>query len=62
MSNRKKVVSAFIWDFIGKIANHGVSFVISVILARLLSPEDFGLIAMVNVIFLVVLNFKQPSV
>ncbi len=49
-SLRKKGINAFLWDFIGKIANHGVSFVISIILARLLSPEEFGLIAMINVI------------
>ncbi len=41
---------AFIWDFFGKIATHGVSFIVSIFLARLLEPADFGLVAMVMVI------------
>ena len=41
---------AFIWDFAGKMANQGMGFVVSIFLARLLEPSDFGLIAMVMVI------------
>jgi len=41
---------AFIWDFFGKMAIHGMAFVVSIFLARLLEPSDFGLIAMVMVI------------
>ncbi len=41
---------AFIWDFSGKMAMHGMGFVVSIFLARLLEPSDFGLIAMVMVI------------
>lgn len=39
-----------VWDFAGKIAGQTVMFVISIFLARLLSPQDFGLLAMVNVV------------
>lgn len=42
--------AAFIWDFGGKLARHGMSFIVSMILARLLTPADFGLVAMVMVI------------
>ena len=41
---------AFIWDFSGKMAMHGMGFVVSIFLARLLEPSDFGLVAMVMVI------------
>jgi len=41
---------AFIWDFFGKMATHGMGFVVSIFLARLLEPSDFGLIAMIMVI------------
>ena len=41
---------AFIWDFSGKIAMQGTGFIVSIFLARLLEPSDFGLIAMVMVI------------
>ena len=41
---------AFIWDFSGKMAMHGMGFIVSIFLARLLEPSDFGLVAMVMVI------------
>lgn len=41
---------AFFWDFTGKLAQHGMGFVVSIFLARLLEPSDFGLVAMVMVI------------
>lgn len=43
-------IKAFIWDFSGKLATHGASFVVTIFLARLLVPADFGLIAMIMVI------------
>lgn len=45
-----KTKKAFAWDFSGRMISQGVSFIISMFLARLLTPADFGLIAMVNVI------------
>jgi len=41
---------AFAWDFTGKMVTQGMSFIVSIFLARLLEPTDFGLIAMVMVI------------
>ena len=41
---------AFIWDFFGKMTTYGMGFVVSIFLARLLEPSDFGLVAMVMVI------------
>lgn len=49
-SLKQQGTKAFIWDFLGKLSTHGMSFVISIFLARLLDPSDFGLIAMVMVI------------
>ena len=49
-SLKEQGVKAFIWDFAGKMANQGMGFVVSIFLARLLEPSDFGLIAMVMVI------------
>ena len=51
MDNLKaKAKTAFIWDFLGKFARNGMGFIVSIFLARLLEPSDFGLIAMVMVI------------
>ncbi len=50
---KQKTVKAFIWDFIGKGAGQFVHFVTSIILARILLPEDFGLLAMITIIITV---------
>jgi len=47
---KAKAKTAFIWDFFGKIARNGMGFIVSIFLARLLEPSDFGLIAMVMVL------------
>ena len=47
---KQKSIKAFAWDFSGKIANQSVSFIVSIFLARLLSPSDFGMLAMVYVV------------
>jgi len=41
------IAKGIVWDFLGKASYQGVGFVISIFLARLLFPEDFGLIGMV---------------
>lgn len=51
MDNLKaRGAKALLWDFSGKIAQHGMAFVVSIFLARLLEPSEFGLVAMVTVI------------
>lgn len=47
---KSKGTKAFIWNFLGKIATQGMSFIVLIFLARLLEPSEFGLIAMVMVI------------
>lgn len=44
-----KIVSGMIWRFGEKITAQLVSFVVSVILARLLMPDDYGVVAIVNI-------------
>lgn len=46
---RQKAASGLFWSFSDLIANQGIQFVIQVILARLLLPEDFGLIGMITI-------------
>ena len=47
---KQKTFKAFAWDLGGKLADLGVGFFISIILARLLAPEEFGLLAMAAVV------------
>ena len=52
MSNqniRNSVLGGMFWKFSERILTQGASFVVSLILARLLSPNDHGLIALVQV-------------
>lgn len=44
-----KIVTGMIWRFGEKITAQAVSFIVSIILARLLMPEDYGVVAIVNV-------------
>jgi O-antigen/teichoic acid export membrane protein len=46
LSLRSKTIKAFSWDFFGRIVTQVSSFIVSIFLARLLSPEEFGLVAM----------------
>lgn len=48
-SLKKKSITGFFWDFSGKIGLQGVGFFVSIILARILAPEDFGLLAIIMV-------------
>ena len=43
-------LNALLWDFFGKFARHATGFIVTIFLARLLEPSEFGLIAMVMVI------------
>ena len=46
---RSKAISGLVWSAVERVGQQAVVFVIQVILARLLAPEQFGLIAMVVV-------------
>lgn len=46
---KKKTVSGLLWRFAERCGAQMVAFVVSIVLARLLSPDDYGLIAMITV-------------
>lgn len=48
--NRPQVKKAIVWSFLQRISQQGLKFGIGIALARLLEPEDFGLLAMVTVL------------
>lgn len=47
--NKAKVISSLIYKFAERFSVKGIGFVISIVLARLLAPEYFGQIAIINV-------------
>ncbi len=62
MSNNNfgSVASGFLWRFAERIGAQGVSFIVSIVLARLLAPEVYGTIALVTV-FTTILNVFVDS-
>lgn len=54
-SLKDKTVKGVGWSFADNIANTGVSFVVGLVLARLLTPEEYGLIGIIT-IFIMVFN------
>jgi O-antigen/teichoic acid export membrane protein len=48
-SLKEKSIKGLFWDFSGRIGLQGVGFIVSIVLARLLAPEEFGLLAIINV-------------
>ena len=49
-SDRTKTTRALGWDLFGNFGNQAISLILSVILARLLSPSEFGLVGMSMVV------------
>lgn len=49
MSLKQKALSGIFWTLIQQFSSQSISFIVSIILARILLPEQFGLIAILNV-------------
>lgn len=49
MNTEKKIISNFMWRFAERSGAQVVSFIVSIVLARILLPEDYGTIALVTV-------------
>lgn len=60
MGLRDKLLSGFLWTGLGTIGNGIISLLVTVFLARLLTPEDFALIALLT-IFVSVSNIIVDS-
>ena len=58
--SRQNVFSNMIWRFLERTGAQLVHFVVSVVLARLLTPEDYGTVALVSV-FITILNIFVDS-
>jgi O-antigen/teichoic acid export membrane protein len=48
-SLKNKTINGFKWSFTDSIVNSGTTFLVGLILARLLSPDEFGIIGMITV-------------
>lgn len=50
-----KTIKGVGWSFLDNIANQGITFIVGLLLARLLTPEEYGLLGIV-MIFVVLFN------
>ena len=55
--NGSKVFNNLIWRFMERMGSQGITFIVSIILARLLDPDVYGIIALVNVFILILQVF-----
>lgn len=59
-NSKNEVIANFIWRFAERCGAQGVTFIVSIILARLLDPSVYGTIALVTV-FITILNVFVDS-
>lgn len=60
-SLKQKTTKGLFWSSVERFSNQGVSFVFSIILARLLAPSDFGIVAMIGIFFAVAQSFVDSG-
>ncbi len=52
VSNQKtNTLSGFFWKFLERIGSQIVSFIVSIIIARILTPDDYGLVSLITIFF-----------
>ncbi len=56
-SLKEKTVSGVKWNAIGRLSSQLISFVIGILLARLLSPSDYGVVGMLSIFFAIAQTF-----
>lgn len=54
-SLKNKTIKGVGWSFGGSAASYGIQFIVGIVLARLLSPEEYGLIGVIT-IFITIFN------
>ena len=59
MSLKKKAVKGFAWNMLEGTGTQIISFIVFLVLARLLDPEDFGLVAMATISLAFFRIFKE---
>lgn len=58
---KSKIVSGLLWKLLELGGTQGIQFVVSVILARLLSPDEFGTIGLITIFITIANTFVQSG-
>ena len=54
---KEKTLSGVKWNAIGRFSTQGISFLIGLLLARMLSPSDYGVVGMLGIFFAIAQTF-----
>lgn len=57
--SKSKVISSLAWKFFERMGSQAITFVLSVILARILTPEEYGTVALITVFVSIATVFVQ---
>lgn len=49
MTLKKKTLDGLVWSFMDSLAGQGITFVVGIVLSRLLTPREFGLVGMLTI-------------
>jgi teichuronic acid exporter len=60
-SLKQKTIGGLFWSFIDGFVNQGFQFIVGIVLARLLSPHDFGLIGMLTIFIAISQSFVDSG-
>lgn len=58
---KMQIITSLLWKFIERIGTQGIQFIVMIILARFLLPEDFGLIVVVTVFITIATVITQSG-
>ncbi len=61
MSLKEQATSGLIWAFTQQFGNQMITFFVSLILARILLPEEFGLIGMILIFYTIGRSLMQSG-
>lgn len=58
---RQRTKNGLLWSSVERFSNQGIQFLFSIVLARLLTPEDYGIVAMVVIFFAIAQTFVDSG-
>jgi len=61
MNSKAKIISSLFWKLLERVGTQGIQFVVQIVLARLLLPKDYGIIALVLIFIAIANKFVQSG-
>ena len=61
VSSKKQIVASLIWKVLERFGVQGVQFVVQIVLARILEPDDFGVITLLTIFISLANVFVQTG-